>query len=86
MGGTDNRRKKKKKGMQIGLYDLDAPLTMLNGGFSKWGFCTRDGKELFIKEFLSPVFPDTSSDLEKDILDKKVRQCKEWFEKKRKFY
>ena len=86
MGDSDTRRILKKKELKIGPYTLSAPLTMLNGGFSKWGFCTRDGIEFFIKEFLSPVYPTDDSTLEKDISERKIKQCMDWFQKKKRLY
>lgn len=47
--------------ININNYFFDKPLTCDNSGFSKWGIGQRNGKNFFVKEFLSPVFPvDTS--------------------------
>ena len=70
----------------IGEYLLLQPLTSNKGGFSKWGFCSKSGKEYFIKEFLTPVYPLDSIKLEYEIRQKKIKQCTEWFRKKRKIY
>lgn len=38
-------------------YILKGELQNANSGFSKWGFAVKNGKEYFIKELISPVFP-----------------------------
>lgn len=43
---------------KIGRYVLDAPLKADHSGFSRWGFGQCQGRGYFIKEFLSPVYPE----------------------------
>lgn len=70
----------------IGEYLLTAPLTTKNSGFSKWGFCTKDGTEYFIKEFLSPVYPDDTVNIAPAIKNRRCKECNEWFAKKQVIY
>lgn len=71
---------------KIGNYTLTQPMTSNKSGFSKWGFCSKDGREYFIKEFLTPVYPLDSIKLEFEVRQKKIRQCVEWFNDKKKIY
>ena len=43
--------------MIINDYELTSELTNANSGFSKWGFAVKNGREYFIKELISPVYP-----------------------------
>ncbi len=71
---------------QIGEYTLIQPMTSNKSGFSKWGFCVKDGKEYFIKEFLNPVYPLDSIKLDFDVRQRKIKQCREWFNEKKRIY
>lgn len=70
----------------IGEFRLKAPLTTKNSGFSKWGFCWKDGKEYFIKEFLTPVYPDDNVDIAPEIKNRRCKECNDWYEKKKIIY
>lgn len=59
-------------------YIVEDGFTTKNAGFSRWGFANKDGKEFFIKEFLSPVFPD-SPEISKDLKNKKTEICRKWY-------
>jgi len=74
------------KAEMIGEYLLTAPLTTKNSGFSKWGFCTKGGTEYFIKEFLSPVYPDDTVNIAPAIKNRRCKECNEWFAKKQAIY
>lgn len=67
-------------------YLITAPLRGDNSGFSKWGFCTKDGREYFIKEFVNPVYPSEKVDLAADIRERKIALCHEWYNNKKKMY
>lgn len=67
-------------------YRIEKPLTSDNSGFSKWGFCYKDGVEYFIKEFVNPVYPSDSVKLADDIRQRKISQCLEWFDEKKRIY
>lgn len=70
----------------IGHYTLLQPMTSNKSGFSKWGFCRKDDKDYFIKEFLNPVYPLDSIDISKEIRNKKIMQCEEWLAQKARIY
>lgn len=46
-----------KAGQLISGYRLSSDGTTANGGQCVWAFGTKDGKEFFIKQFLSPKYP-----------------------------
>ncbi len=71
---------------RLGAYELTGHLTSQNSGYSVWGFGKRDGKDYFIKQFLSPKFPanDTVASLEQ--LARKQRRCQQFEEKKTALY
>lgn len=70
----------------IGEYTLKAPLTSNKSGFSKWGFCWKGDTEFFIKEFLSPVYPDDSVELSAVMRERRIDECIRWFEAKSRIY
>lgn len=41
-------------------YIVAGTLKSDNAGFSKWGIAQKDGQEYFLKEFLSPVYPQNA--------------------------
>lgn len=59
----------------INGYLLEEPLKTDNSGFSKWGFGKLDGKEYFIKEFLSPAYPVNADLLGPELTAKKKEVC-----------
>ena len=72
--------------IKIHDYVLDAPLTTNNSGFSRWGFGEKDGKKYFIKEFLSPVFPEDTSIFTEKQLKSKLKGCKIFVDDKTEIY
>jgi eukaryotic-like serine/threonine-protein kinase len=47
-----------KAGDVINGYRILEDFRVVGAGLSKWTFAAKDGREYFIKEFLSPTFPD----------------------------
>jgi serine/threonine protein kinase len=47
-----------KAGDVINGYTILEDFRVVGAGLSKWTFAARDGREYFIKEFLSPTWPD----------------------------
>jgi serine/threonine protein kinase len=47
-----------KAGEVINGYTILEDFRVVGAGLSKWTFAARDGREYFIKEFLSPTWPD----------------------------
>lgn len=70
----------------LGKYELTGHLSSQNSGYSVWGFGKKDGKDFFIKQFLSPKFPenDTVSSLAR--LQKKKQQCERFERQKVSIY
>lgn len=67
-------------------YKLLGELSAQNAGFCQWGFCERGGREYFIKEFLSPIYPADNSNLSERILERKRRLCEDFYANKKAFY
>lgn len=72
--------------MEINGYELIKPLTCNKSGFSKWGFAVKNGKQYFIKEFLSPVYPVRRELLAEEQIQSKIRICKEFEQEKGRLY
>lgn len=70
----------------LGTYELTGHLTSENSGFSLWGFGRRDGRDFFIKQFLSPKYPvnDTMSSPER--IARLQRKCEKFERQKRALY
>ncbi len=47
-----------RAGDVVGGYTILEDFKVVGAGLSKWTFAERDGREYFIKEFLSPTYPD----------------------------
>lgn len=69
----------------INGYVLEKGFTTKNSGFSRWGFADKNGEEYFIKEFLSPVFPD-SPYISESIKKRRIEICKEWYAERQKVF
>ena len=67
-------------------YGLEKPFTTDNSGFSRWSVARKNGRRVFIKEFLSPVFPSDNSGLSERLINSKRAVCEEFYSKKDKFY
>ena len=50
-----------KAGDVINGYTILQDFTVVGAGLSKWTFAERGGREFFIKEFLSPTYPDDAA-------------------------
>lgn len=46
-----------------------------NSGFSKWGFAMKGGKEYFIKELLTPVYPMEANVMTPEMFQKQRQHC-----------
>lgn len=67
-------------------YKLLGELSTQNAGFCQWGFCEKSGREYFIKEFITPVYPDDNKDLSPKIIERKRKLCDEFYAEKREYY
>ncbi len=57
-----------------------------NSGFSRWGFAHKDGEVVFIKEFLSPVYPIETEILSPEIIKSCTEICNKYVQEKTKLY
>ena len=67
-------------------YVIKGELSAKNAGLSRWGSCTRDGREYYIKEFLAPVYPIDQSGLTPAAAQRKRLLCEQFFQQKRELY
>lgn len=67
---------------KLGNYELTGHLNSQNSGYSVWGFGKRDGKDYFIKQFLSPKYPENDTVSSPESLQKKIRRCKAFEQQK----
>lgn len=65
----------------INEYRIEDKLQNKNSGFSKWGFCFKDGKQYFIKEFLHPIYPEVAAGkatMSERQVQRKKKECLEF--------
>lgn len=70
----------------INGYQLHGDLNTLDAGFSRWAFCSKNGHEYHIKEFLSPVYPQDTSELSERMVSRKRKLCEDFYARKREYY
>src|SRR4051794_8355815 len=56
-------------------YRLLGDFTVVGAGLSQWTFAERGGRRYFLKEFLSPTYPDESAPGSEKIKAKKRARC-----------
>ena len=64
-----------KAGDVINGYTILEDFKVVGAGLSKWTFAERDGRQFFIKEFLSPTYPDDAAPGSEKIKAKKRARC-----------
>ncbi len=64
-----------KAGEVINGYTILEDFKVVGAGLSKWTFAERGGRELFIKEFLSPTYPDVNAPGSEKTKAKKRARC-----------
>lgn len=67
---------------KLGSYELCGHLTSKNSGYSVWGFGKKNGRDYFIKQFLSPKYPENDTVSSAASIEKRKKKC-ERFEKKK---
>ncbi len=72
--------------MKIGQYEIIGQMTNQNSGFSVWGFGKRKGTEYFIKEFLSPKYPDNDPHSSPERLERRKKECSRFERQKAALY
>ena len=72
--------------MDVNGYRIQGEFTTENAGLSRWAFGEKNDREFFIKEFLTPVFPDPAADLSPRILERKRKVSLDFYRRKSRFY
>lgn len=67
-------------------YQPVSGFTTKNAGFSMWCFGTYDGKEYFIKQFLSPKYPADDQISSPEKIARKKKACEEFEQRRRNMY
>ncbi len=70
----------------IGTFELTTPMTTHNSGYSIWGYGRKNGTEYFIKQFLSPKFPENDNVSSPERIAKKTNQCRQFEARKSALY
>lgn len=70
----------------LGRYELTGHLSSQNGGYSVWGFGKYNGRDYFIKQFLSPKYPANDNISSPERLEKKRKECRRFEEQKAAIY
>ena len=65
-----------KAGEVINGYTILEDFRVVGAGLSKWTFAAKDGREYFIKEFLSPTFPDEHAPGSAQTKMRKRQRCR----------
>jgi eukaryotic-like serine/threonine-protein kinase len=67
-----------KAGDVINGYTILEDFRVVGAGLSKWTFAAKDGRQYFIKEFLSPTYPDEHAPGSAQTKMRKRRRCAEF--------
>ena len=67
-------------------YLLYGDFNTQDAGFSRWAFCSKDGHEYHIKEFLAPKYPLDSSEYSEKMLLRKRRIADDFYARKSAYY
>ena len=70
----------------INGYTLTQEFTNNNAGMCRWSFADKDGKSFFIKEFLSPKYPDEHIELSENTIKHMRRYADEFYNERKRFY
>ncbi len=67
-------------------YQLVTPLCNKDSGNGLWAFAVKDGREYFIKQFLSPVCPREDSGVPADIIARKRAEGDKFYQRMTRLY
>lgn len=67
-------------------YRVPGEFTTNKAGLSRWAYCEKEGREFFIKEFLTPVYPEYTEELSPRIVERKQKICDRFFSERSRFY
>lgn len=70
----------------LGNYEMIGQMTNQNSGYSVWGFGRKFGNPYFIKEFLSPKYPDQDFASSPEQIQRKIQRCKRFEQQKMALY
>lgn len=77
---------KKRFGLPlIAGYQLTEPWRNTNSGNARWSFARKNGKDYFIKEFLSPSRPADNA-MSPEMISAKRKTCDAFYQTKRELY
>ncbi len=71
---------------KLGQYTLNGHLSNENAGYSMWGFGVKDGKDYFIKQFLSPKYPYNDNIASPERVKKRIAKCDKFVQQKCQLY
>lgn len=86
MGIKSSVNRVKPELQKIRDYQLITQLTNKNSGNGLWAFATKDGREYFIKQFLSPVCPREGCGIPADIIARKRKEGEKFYQKMTRLY
>lgn len=70
----------------INGYELTAPFTNDNAGMCRWTFAKKQGKDYFLKEFLSPKYPTVTTGLSRKMVEGMRAEAISFYKKRKVFY
>lgn len=65
---------------EVNGYLIRETLKATDGGNCRWGYAERYGKTFFIKEFLSPKYPDKDSKMSERLKEQRIQKCNDWYD------
>ncbi|HWR30501.1 MAG TPA: protein kinase [Negativicutes bacterium] len=86
MGIKSTVSRAKPELQKIRDYQLITQLTNKNSGNGLWAFAVKDGREYFIKQFLSPVCPREGCGIPEDIIARKRKEGEKFYQKMTRLY
>ena len=86
MGIKSTVSRAKPELQKIRDYQLITQLTNKNSGNGLWAFAVKDGREYFIKQFLSPVCPREGCGIPADIIARKRKEGDKFYQKMTRLY
>lgn len=72
-------------GQLVNGYDLIEPFQNHNAGFSRWTYARQRGRVYFLKEFMDPIYPDSST-LSETLRARRIKDCEAFENRKRRLY
>lgn len=70
----------------LGTYLLTKEMSAQNSGYSVWAFGQKNGREYFIKQFLSPKYPENDPVASEASIAKRRKKCERFEQKKIALY